>query len=253
MLLSTQCNVKVIVALLLLTSGLLLLGYHQNYHLVFFKGAWGWDGVEGENSDSQALEVGCEAGSEDGPICDYALCGNPNARKLIIYTRYRSGSSFTSEFFGQHPYVFFTFEPLIFLGQDPKWDLDGYLGRILNCSFTDILNELGKRQGESDMVDFWLRRVFCYDFYKKPAFEGNCYMEDMVASMQEICSGHPYVVTKIIRLSSLRSLVGLMKEGFKVLHLVRDPRGIINSRLQVEETKKKKACGLLLALFPSSR
>ena len=32
--------------------------------------------------------------------------------QLVIYTRYRSGSSFVGEIFKQHPDVFYTFDPI---------------------------------------------------------------------------------------------------------------------------------------------
>ena len=75
--------------------------------------------------------------------------------KMIIYGKYRTGSTFTSEFFFQHPDIAFMFEPLrIRRGEEPVTDGQRILWDMFNCQFrTSSVQRIMKR---------WLAiSVFC--------------------------------------------------------------------------------------------
>ena len=48
---------------------------------------------------------------------------------------------------------------------------------------------------------------------------------------EKVCQESANIVTKIIRVKYLADILPLLEEGIKIVHLIRDPRGILTSRL----------------------
>lgn len=58
---------------------------------------------------------------------DSLLAGQRKEVQFVIYTRYRSGSSFVGDLFSNHPDIFYLFEPLKLLS------LQKQVSRMANC------------------------------------------------------------------------------------------------------------------------
>ena len=74
---------------------------------------------------------------------------------VLLFTFYRSGSTFTGQLLNQHPDVFYLFEPLIIAAAETG-EIDfknEILSRIFNCSlpkFSDYDREQPRHVKESD-------------------------------------------------------------------------------------------------------
>ena len=152
---------------------------------------------------------------------------------------FRGGSSFTGGMFIANPEVFYTFEPLKIC----SYNLPGYLSdffqrtqdflkvsclrNLLSCQVRNYWQDLefldaGAKFNATRML--WQPRIF-----GKVIQEAGMSATD--TRINTICqSRYKHRVTKVIRLQSIESLVTLMKDGVKVLYVVRDPRGTLNSR-----------------------
>merc|ERR1711884_899389 len=56
--------------------------------------------------------------------------------------------------------------------------------------------------------------------------------------LSDLCSSADFTVFKVLRTCQMSSFIHLIKEGlpgysFKIIHLLRDPRAIISSRMQI--------------------
>ena len=54
------------------------------------------------------------------------------------------------------------------------------------------------------------------------------------------CDGYPHIVIKEIHISKISNLIPLMhnNQSVKMIHLVRDPRGVIHSRIKIQQMKQ---------------
>lgn len=141
------------------------------------------------------------------------------SRDVILYAKQRSGSTFASSFFVQHQEFFYIFEPLNQLTLEGilKEGAD-LLRRVLSCDFSRI-RDFGRAGRKS-----WIRHVFC-QLTKQTRTCGKDFKVD-----SEDCSAKPRQMTKIITLRRVKYLESLVRDGVKVVMLVRDPRGVISSR-----------------------
>lgn len=179
---------------------------------------------------------------------------------VIILTNYRSGSSFFGELINQHPDVFYFFEPLLLLKNDcdpKKISLkQDILKAVSQCIIPDY-EELHKNLTlandnveSSRNVYVCTKRKFCFAPFTKELCEGrhcpkpygfnksniDCWKDCGVININAVsneCRRKKYSAIKIIRIcdiNSLQPLVDDLKLDLRVLHLIRDPRGIANSR-----------------------
>ncbi|CAK8671748.1 unnamed protein product [Clavelina lepadiformis] len=177
---------------------------------------------------------------------------------IILVTNYRSGSTFLGELFNQHPDSFYIFEPLFpFTGgcevrEPAKAKL---LYQLLKCEFPEMLDVYtqvkGKlRRGGEDVK--CLVDNFCFKFKTKEMCErdlcpfwsfGNCQKCGSVhlPRAMNACREKKMTVVKTIRLCdimNLRPLLGDPELDFKIIHLIRDPRGIESSRSKIHQEWK---------------
>lgn len=150
-----------------------------------------------------------------------------NNGKVIIYAKYRTGSTFTSEFFFRHRDIAYMFEPLrlkdsrdiVKDGQQILWDM-------LSCRFqTDEVKRV---------LGWWMDRVvFCQITDQTPG----CLHGHNVAISRalEHCNSVNNRVVKVIRIENIWELEEHMREGVKVVHVVRDPRGLTHSRMKLHK------------------
>ena len=147
--------------------------------------------------------------------------------KIIIYAKYRTGSTFTSEFFFKHQGIAYMFEPLRLLW-DPNevgiQDAAPILKDMLDCHFRAPSTQV--------IMDWWMdRTVFCQVTGQFPnCIHGRVYP---IEAAEQHCQKSQHRVTKLIRISKLIELQEFFRQGVKVVHVVRDPRGIMSSRLKI--------------------
>ena len=141
---------------------------------------------------------------------------------IILHGQAGGGSTFVSEFLRQNRNIFYVFEPLS-LWNFHDWLLNAgkYLKGILICNISHLKNTHKGRN--------WLRYMLCHPtvLYWSLCTKFNVDM-DLAA---KLCKTKPIVATKTIRVEHLWYLERLVnEEGAKVIVLLRDPRGMMNSR-----------------------
>ena len=156
----------------------------------------------------------------------------PSETRVIIYAKYRTGSTYTSEFLVKHDLSFYMFEPL-----RPGY-IDALSGKSVDVPL-DILEDLFQCKIINSSYLEWVRRAwfgystFCHPDVKQPACSGHTSFERTVNNAELVCKMSTFKVIKVIRVYHLRDLAKFMAQGVKVIHLIRDPRGIFTSRDQL--------------------
>ena len=181
-------------------------------------------------------------------------------RVVIILTNYRSGSSFFGELLNQHPDVFYFFEPLLLLKNDCdenklllKLDILKAVSQCVIPDYAQLHRNLTLKHDNVELnrnVYVCTKRKFCFAPFTKELCEErhcpkprgfnkssmDCWKHCGVINVNSVendCRRKKFSAVKIIRLcdiESLKPLVDDAKLDVKVLHLIRDPRGIANSR-----------------------
>ncbi|XP_039260247.2 carbohydrate sulfotransferase 1-like [Styela clava] len=174
---------------------------------------------------------------------------------VVILTNHRSGSSFFGELFNQHPDVFYVFEPIFPFSNSSECKMASLkkkvLANIAQCVFPNWA-EIYKSIPVSDYLKnnhnmkFCLAHRVCFRVNTKELIEekhcpnvnrakylsADCGAVNINLAMND-CRRKKMVVFKVIRLCDILNLEEIMKlptHNVKVLHLIRDPRGIANSR-----------------------
>jgi len=184
---------------------------------------------------------------------------------VVLFTYYRSGSTFTGELFNQHKDVFYLFEPLILAGietgaENIKKEL---LERIFDCDLPQF-HEYSSSNLPSYVKDSCGRKNYCFahatkefcsppfcggDFTtdRKMCSRGPCKVfaknSDLIHEANRICESKHVKAIKTIRITSISPFVEFFNEfdssqNFKFVLLIRDPRGMLNSRLRISRIQK---------------
>lgn len=175
---------------------------------------------------------------------DYANANAPvNAlldqkASVIIFTRYRSGSSFVGELLNQHPDIFYVFEPLKLLPHDGEWlqfvreKGPNYLEDVLQCKFNRLIKDsIQMTPTDTGRVKAWKYRSLCAKNYTTEC------KHMQIKRLEKKCEQYTHVAAKIIRIYHISVLVPLIETGKKIIYLIRDPRGAISSRIKVMQIK----------------
>uniref|UniRef100_A0A8C6UWR5 Sulfotransferase n=1 Tax=Neogobius melanostomus TaxID=47308 RepID=A0A8C6UWR5_9GOBI len=162
-------------------------------------------------------------------------------RQLIyVLTTWRSGSSFFGELFNQNPEVFFLYEPMWHIWQKL------YPGDAVSLqgAARDMLSSLYR----CDLSVFQLynspggRILPPWDFSEPPSIKWCaptlCALptgKRCLRLLEEECLKYNTIVIKGVRILDINVLAPLMEDpslDLKVIHLVRDPRAVANSRIK---------------------
>jgi len=164
-----------------------------------------------------------------------SLTGGSPVRAMVA-TTWRSGSTFLGDIMNSHPATYYHYEPL--LHYDIKQARSGPLAAdavrvltdLMHCNYTNLESYLeygrhhhwlfqhNERLWKHCMADGWkkMRTSFCW----KPAF------------LNKFCPLFPFqsIKTVRLRLNLTRQFIEDQSLNVRVLLLVRDPRGTIQSR-----------------------
>lgn len=178
------------------------------------------------------------------------------SRKLglvIIVSRKRSGSSFVGELLNQNPDVFYLFEPLqwlTFMGLRMKMQkamFDSFSFNILNatshCDFNNLPNgwlHYGKKLQCRFSKSMWPTQLCSILPKANSSLERMALARKTLANLTETCKMYRYIGMKTIRLADISILKHLITAStvefdVKIIHLVRDPRATMNSRMNLKD------------------
>ena len=182
-----------------------------------------------------------------GELTGKTLTTNPSVQVVIVSTK-RSGSSFVGELFNANPHVFYLYEPLYI---PHKSVLDHTLK---NDQFTRIAKDVWNHTlrcnftGQYPSSRSWLNRgEDSFNSCKSnAAIKGSSLLcpvlrisENKIGSvLNGLCHDRPYTVIKTIRVQNISELKTFIEDpglNIKILHLVRDPRAVMNSRRGLQE------------------
>ncbi|XP_040583049.1 carbohydrate sulfotransferase 4 [Lepeophtheirus salmonis] len=154
--------------------------------------------------------------------------------RALIFTTWRSGSTFMGDILTSHPSAFYHYEPLLYIGIRQVRESDPGLAdqainvikSLLHCKYDDLGDYLsyGKKH-------HWLfnhnERLWnhCLNGKNKACWNPQ--------TLDKICAIHPFQTLKTVRLrlSLARSFLDDKSlQNIKILHIVRDPRGTLQSR-----------------------
>ena len=139
---------------------------------------------------------------------------------VLLYGKYRTGSTFAGMFFSEHRSAMFVFEPLRFRLPRDEANITLQL-EMLDDIFRCKLNT-------SKAMDHHLASHKANMFCKQKA--SRCTLDMEFGGAEDFCATSRLRVLKVIRLARLRQAVELIRRGMKVIHLVRDPRAVYVSR-----------------------
>ena len=191
-----------------------------------------------------------------------------NGFNLLLFTAYRSGSSFTGQLFGGNVKMLYLFEPfkLWELGSSAEHRKTQHVliqerfaettREIFNCNFTYLIDYAIKRFGRKHKyvsmetsfnislgIKGWYRNIFGRLATKGQVVSPakNATWKISRSNLTEQCMAFKYRVAKVIRGRYLSFLEPILQEELSggrsnyVLYLVRDPRGVITSRYRLKQ------------------
>ncbi|KAG9335189.1 hypothetical protein JZ751_005538 [Albula glossodonta] len=189
----------------------------------------------------------------------------PTRRHILVFATTRSGSSFTGQLFNQHPDVFYVFEPLYHVQQaftnatsrslrraspDRRALLGAYrdlLHSLYTCDLHFLENYI-RPEPRDHLTGSFFRRGSSRALCSPPV----CPESSRVAGEPEeawcpkrcqalnltlaskVCLARGHVAIKTVRVPEVDGLRALSEDprmDLRIVHLVRDPRGILASRM----------------------
>lgn len=185
------------------------------------------------------------------------------AKKLLIFTNKRSGSSFMGEYFNRNNKAFYLFEPLFPFTRSCdvlKTERVETLTKIMQCKLVEIEEDYVEafaitKHNPNDCLTcgicMYNRHVGIAKFYMRESnLKSLAYLPlskcpfhlnlDVVSSL---CKNASVDVVKILRICSMQTLEQMYAKLFYaepnlydkvgMIHLIRDPRAIVSSRLNL--------------------
>ncbi|XP_033112265.1 carbohydrate sulfotransferase 1-like [Anneissia japonica] len=204
-----------------------------------------WNIIHKPISDTEFNSVGVNEYHNKGRSGHFTSvpAGRQSKINVILIASWRSGSSFTGQLFNMHQDIFYLFEPLRFLGQE----------KVKQDETTEVLEAMYKCDFENSLLSEWIKQTnidvlhrvssnalieLCPKEITQGADPGPCtrriYKQcpDLTPeNVTHACKKYPYKFFKVIKLTDIKFLEEVVvKHNVKIIHLVRDPRGIHFSR-----------------------
>ncbi|XP_006002851.1 carbohydrate sulfotransferase 2 [Latimeria chalumnae] len=199
-------------------------------------------------------------------------------RQLVyVFTTWRSGSSFFGELFNQNPETFFLYEPMWHIWQrlypGDAISLQGAARDMLSSLYRCDLSvfQLYNSPGSKNITSLG---IFGAATNKVVCSEPLCsaYRKDMVgmvddkickkcppqalSSLERECLKYNTIVVKGVRILDINVLAPLMEDpsvNLKVIHLVRDPRAVANSRIKSRHGLIRESLQIVRSRDPKAR
>lgn len=163
-------------------------------------------------------------------------------KKVLLVAQYRSGSTLISSIFDLHPFISYLFEPLILAPTSAtKTEKLKILKNLMNCKFPENSlsiaeyvkknydNLLRPDRSNIDCLKDCIKFNFCFKYLMSMFSENQLEVEEW----PEYCHKSKISAAKVIRIDSLQDLfepANKVKNYYKIIYLIRDPRAIYNSR-----------------------
>lgn len=209
---------------------------------------------------SSLLDIRSRALCDDGP-----MPAESPRKHILLFASTRSGSSFTGQLLNQHPEVFYVFEPLYHVQQaftnsssrlrrtlDRRALLGAYRDLLLNLYTCDLhfIENYIRPDPQEHITSSFFRRSSSHALCSPPvcadgmngalpdsADETWCpkkcgALNLSLASLS--CRSKEHIAIKTVRVpevGDLRTLTEDPRLDLKIIHLVRDPRAILASRI----------------------
>ncbi|XP_071507044.1 carbohydrate sulfotransferase 1-like [Diadema antillarum] len=177
---------------------------------------------------------------------DLRIGSSPPPAQVIIVSTKRSGSSFVGELFNSNPQIFYLFEPLCCITFDVLYHRLSWKNvvkeslniwnHILRCNYSTsypkptkwVQTERFNMCGKSNALS---RSSSLCERHSVPP-------EKVGYVISQLCLDHSFAVFKTIRVMDIKELQSFFEDptlNMKILHLIRDPRAVMNSRWKLEE------------------
>ncbi|KAK2189778.1 hypothetical protein NP493_97g01001 [Ridgeia piscesae] len=166
-------------------------------------------------------------------------------KRIIILTTRRSGSSFVGQLFNEHPDIAYLFEPMQLIkfgGTLADLSVDvirSYMKKIFSCAYSDALHDVK----ELPMRASFLSHFVCASFLRHwKQGHGRYCTEADIKLAEFICRLSKYVAVKTIRIyaKQLPLVQEYLRERVQIIHLHRDPRGVMSSRITIDQFKARQ-------------
>ncbi|XP_037502840.2 carbohydrate sulfotransferase 3-like [Rhipicephalus sanguineus] len=178
-------------------------------------------------------------------LSHYPVVPPDKVRRVIIVTYFRAGSNFVGELLSSSPPTFYHYEPLSMytvatrlVGRNAT-EASSLISHLLRCELQSVGHYIRKVIERKDPLR---RNRFLWALCRGD--NKTCFRADFVS---KVCARAPAQVMKITRLHMSQVLAWLrsntdLAKSVKILHLVRDPRGILASRRLLEWCNESKSC-----------
>lgn len=156
----------------------------------------------------------------------------------MIISTWRSGSSFFGDILNAIPGNYYHFEPLMFLG-DVQLRKENWVAKYSLKTITELLQCNYKDHAIND--PYALRRNTALSKYCDAPYE----LCNSTTFLSVFCQLFPYQSMKLVRLR-LNLVEKLLKNSnlnVKIVYLIRDPRGIMTSRMREHWCNAMDECG----------
>ncbi|CAK8672955.1 unnamed protein product [Clavelina lepadiformis] len=185
---------------------------------------------------------------------------------VILLAKTRSGSSFVGEIFNRKPGISYFYEPLFPFGICPRNESNSaeqYFPSVLRLNFTQAWQsylrgeKLSKRHDDGGCIS----RKICFpdclkcsqflsrdsDICRTPVGNHACPKEIDLEKLSEIVAKSELMAFKVVYLCDISWIQPLLDNpelDLKIVHLVRDPRAMFNSKLQYHQKYSDAATNL---------
>nr|XP_020443321.1 carbohydrate sulfotransferase 6-like [Monopterus albus]XP_020443322.1 carbohydrate sulfotransferase 6-like [Monopterus albus]XP_020443323.1 carbohydrate sulfotransferase 6-like [Monopterus albus] len=179
-----------------------------------------------------------------------------NKVHVLLLSSWRSGSSFLGQVFSQHPSVFYLMEPAWHVwttlhkpsARALQMAVRDMLRSIFQCDFSVMEAYLPDHYNASSLFMWSYSRALCsppacpLTPHNQFSNQTLCYKTCDARGLQGVekaCGTYSHVVIKEVRLLELESLYPLLQDpslDLRIIHLVRDPRAVIQSREEVSKS-----------------